>query len=137
MKKNYKKALLFFALLNLAHFSFSQRTDSTKSISHFSGTVSITNNGISLIPTFSLGKPATIVNLSMGKGKLRFEPELRFALEGKPWSFLFWWRYKLVNNNKVAITPGGHPAMNFKTETHSVNGVSRKYIVIRRYLAGE
>src|SRR6266498_727558 len=137
MKKNYKKALPFFALLNLAHFSFSQKTDSTKSISHFSGTVSITNNGISLIPTFSLGKPATIVNLSMGKGKLSFEPELRFALEGKPWSFLFWWRYKLVTTDKWKINIGAHPALNFRTIIDSSGGVKKDVIVSRRYLAGE
>jgi hypothetical protein len=121
----------------LTKFSFSQKTDSTENIFHFKGAVTVTNKGISLVPTFTLGKPAAIFDLSMGKKKLFFEPQMRFALEGKPWSFLFWLRYKLVTNNKVAITLGGHPAMNFKTETHSVNGISRKYIVTRRYLAGE
>src|SRR5712671_4907165 len=104
MQKN--TGLLVFVLLLFAHSSFSQKMDSTKSISHFSGSVSVTNNGISLIPTFSLGKPATIFNLSMSKGKLSFEPELRFALEGKPWSFLFWWRYKLLKSDKFMINVG-------------------------------
>ncbi len=135
MQKN--TGLLVFVFLLFSHFSLSQKPDSTKNMYHIKGAITVTNKGISLVPTFTLGKPAAIFDLSMGKRKLFFEPLLRFALEGKPWSFLFWWRYKLVNNNKVAITPGGHPAMNFKTETHSVNGVSRKYIVIRRYLAGE
>jgi hypothetical protein len=129
-------SLLIFVFLLITHFSFSQ-ADSTKNIFHFKGAVTVTNKGISLVPTFTLGKPAVIFDLSMGKKKLYFEPQLRFALEGKPWSFLFWWRYKLITNNNVAITLGGHPAMNFKTETHAVNGVSRKYIVARRYLAGE
>jgi hypothetical protein len=121
----------------LTKFSFSQKTDSTENIFHFKGAVTVTNKGISLVPTFTLGKPAAIFDLSMGKNKLFFEHQMRFALEGKPWSFLFWWRYKLVANNKVAITLGGHPAMNFKTETHLANGILRKYIVTRRYLAGE
>src|SRR6266498_5789817 len=106
MKKNYKKALPFFALLNLAHFSFSQKTDSTKSISHFSGSVSITNNGISLIPTFSLSKPAAIFNMSVGKSKLSFDPEFAFSLEGKPWYFLFWFRYKLITAEKFRMNVG-------------------------------
>ena len=37
----------------------------------------------------------------------------------------------------MAVTLGAHPAMNFKTETWSENGVSKNAIVTRRYLAGE
>jgi len=128
------KILLVSILSMFAHLSFSQRTDS---IFHFGGAVTVTNKGISLVPTFTLGKPATIFDLSMGKKKLYFEPQLRFALEGKPWSFLFWWRYRLFNRSKMAVTLGAHPAMNFKTETWSENGVSKNAIVTRRYLAGE
>ena len=94
MKDIIKMALLFFVLLYLTPFSFSQKADSTKGIGHFSGAVSVTNNGISFVPTFSLDKPAAIFNLSMGKNRFSFEPDLRFSLAGKPWSFLFWGRYK-------------------------------------------
>ncbi len=133
MQKN--TGLLVFVLLMLTHLSFSKKMDSTKNTAHFSGSVSVTNNGISLIPTFSLGKPATIVNLSIGKGKASFEPELRFALEGKPWSFLFWWRYKLLKSHKFMINIGAHPALNFRTVTSPIDG--NKIIVTRRYLATE
>jgi hypothetical protein len=132
--KNYK-LLLFFLLAYLS--SFAQPADSTKNTSHFSGAVSVTNNGISLVPTFSLGKPATIFNLSLGKGKLSFEPDMRFALEGKPWSFLFWWRYQLVKTKKIAIKLGAHPALNFKSTTVTINGITQNQIIARRYLAGE
>jgi len=84
MKKIYKKKFLFFLLLNLSYFSFSQKTDSTKIIDHFSSAVNFTNNGVSMIPTFTLGKPAAIFNFSIGLRKLSFEPELKFSLEGKP-----------------------------------------------------
>ena len=111
MYKLMKKKLFFlsFFVAFLWHTSFTQQADSTKSISHFSGAVSLTNNGISLIPTFSLGKPATIISLSMGRGRLSFEPELRFSLEANPRSFLFWWRYKLVRSDKFAINVGIPP----------------------------
>ena len=132
-----KKALLFFVVLNLAHTSFSQKTDSTKDVFHFGGAALVTNNGISLIPTLSLGKPAAIFDIYMGKGKLSFEPEFRFALEGKPWSFLFWWRYKLIANDKFRMTLGAHPAMNFRTIIDTTNGVEKEIIVTRRYLATE
>jgi hypothetical protein len=129
--------LLVFVFSMLTQFSFSQKTDSTKSMYHMKGAVTLTNKGISFIPTFSLGKPAAIFDLSMGKRKLFFEPQLRFSLGGKPWSFLFWCRYKLVTDKKFALTLGAHPAMNFKTESFTVNGVPKTGIVARRYLAGE
>ncbi len=133
----YKKAFLFFIALNLTHFSFSQKTDSTKNIYHFGGVITATNNCISLIPTFSLGKPAVMFDMSMGKGKFSFEPQFRFALDTKPWGFIFWWRYKLLQTNKFAINIGAHPSLNFRTETDSVNGVAKEVIVTRRYVAAE
>lgn len=135
MLKN--KALFGFALFIVSITSHSQTTDSIQKISHFSGSISITQNGISLVPTFSLGKPATIIMLSTGKGKLTFEPDLRFALAGKPWSMLFWWRYKVVQHEKFRFSVGAHPAINFRSMRLPVNGDSTNVIVARRFLAAE
>lgn len=129
-----KSTILVLFLLLLAQFSFSQESDSSKRITHFSGAISVTNNGLSLVPTFSLGKPAALAILSIGGKKFSFEPDMRFALEGRPWSFLFWTRYKLLKTEKIAITVGSHPALNFKTFT-SDDGT--KTTVVRRFLAGE
>jgi len=52
--KTLIQLVLFYILLNLNYYSFSQNSDSTKVISHFGGAVTVTNNGISLIPTFLL-----------------------------------------------------------------------------------
>lgn len=134
------KKLNVLPVIVLLHFfvpGFSQTGDSSKTISHFSGSISVTHNGISLVPTFSLGKPATIFLLSVGGKRLSFEPDLRFALEGKPWSFLFWWRYKVVPSGKFRLTVGSHPALNFRTMRLPVNGDSADVIVSRRFLAGE
>jgi hypothetical protein len=141
MQKNIVLLIVFFFMLT--HSSFSQmtdsikKTDSTKGLVHFGGAVTVTNKGISLIPTFALGKPAVMFDLSMGKRKLSFEPQFRFALDGKPWSFIFWLRYKLVNKNKISVTLGAHPALNFRTEAVSINSISKDVIVTRRYLTGE
>lgn len=132
-----KSGFLVLVFLLLVHLSFSQRADTTKKSTHFSGSVSVTNNGISLVPTFSLGKPAAIFIFSVGNRRLSFEPDLRFALEGKPWSFLFWWRYKVVQSGKFKLTAGVHPAINFRTFRLPVNGDSSDVIVVRRFLAGE
>ena len=137
MTKNLiKKTLLLFVLLNLNFLAFSQMTESSKEVSHFNGSVAVTNNGISFIPTFTLGKPAVIFDLSMGK-RLSFDPQFRFALEGKPWSFIFWWRYKLIKPDKFLFTMGAHPALAFSTVTISTDGGSKEIIMAQRYLAGE
>ena len=136
-KALYKKAILSFVVLTLTYSSFSQRIDSTKNIFHFKGAVIVTSKGISLVPTFTLGKPAAIFDFSMGKKKLFFEPQLKFSLGGKPWAFLFWWRYKLVTAKGFALTFGIHPALNFRTDSFLVNGIKKGYLVTRRYLAGE
>lgn len=135
MQKN--TVLLVAVLLLLAHFSFSQKTDSTKTISYFSGAVSITNNGISIVPGFSLDKPAVQFNLAMGKKRFSFEPDIRFSLAGKPWSMLFWGRYKVVTSNKFNMNVGTHLGLNFKTSPQLINGDASTTTVTRRYLAGE
>jgi hypothetical protein len=131
------KLLGLFLLCLQVNILVAQEADSTKKPAHLSGAVTVTNNGISLIPTFSLSKPAAIFNLSMGKKKLSFEPELRFSLQGKPWSFIFWWRYQLIHNNKWIVNIGTHPALNFMIERLAVNGAYIEKIIARRYLAGE
>jgi hypothetical protein len=131
-----KKLLLIFLPI-ISYHSFAQKTDSTKSISHFTGAAGVTNNGISLIPTFSLNKPAAIFDLSVGKNKFSFDPEFTFSLEGKPWYFLFWFRYKLVNSDKFSMSSGTHLGLNFKTSVLPLNGDSNEVIITERYLAAE
>lgn len=126
-------------LMSLTHTAFpqAQEADSTAMISHFSGSIFLTQNGISLVPTFSLDKPAVMFLLSMGKKRLTFEPDIRFSLEGKPWSMLLWWRYKLVQNNRFSLRVGAHPGFNFRTIPVVSNGKSKDVIETRRFLAGE
>jgi hypothetical protein len=132
------KTVLFFILLNCPFFSFSQKADSTKSVSQFSAGVSVTNNGVSLLPNFTLGKPALIFNMTAGKNRLSFEPEMRFAVEGaKPWSFIFWWRYKVVKDHKFTLNVGAHPSFVFKEKTLLIDGASHEVLTAQRYLATE
>ncbi len=128
---------LVFVFSISTHVAFSQKVDSTKSINHFGGAVTVTNNGISLLPSFSLGKPAVMFDMSVGNKKLSFEPQFRFALEGKPWSFIFWWRYKLLKTDKFTINVGAHPALVFQTVLVTTNGVTNETLEAQRYLAAE
>lgn len=115
----------------------SSNIDSTKNDFYIKGAVTITNKGISYIPNLSLGKPAIIFDLSMANRKLSFEPQLRFALTGEPWSFLFPIRYKIKSAGKIQLSAGVNPLLNFKHITYTVNGVSVTELVNRRYLGGE
>jgi hypothetical protein len=138
MKKNLRKnAFLLFVLFNLSLLAFSQKSDSTKVDNYFGGAVTVTNNGISLIPTFSIDKPALLFDLTAGRGKLSFEPQFRFSLDGKPWTFFFWWRYKLVNTSKFFIRVGVHESLSYSTLSVLKNGESKETIITQRYLAGE
>ncbi len=103
----------------------------------FTGTASVTHNGISLVPSFSLGDPALLFDLKFTKGKLSFEPDMRFALEGKPWSFLFWLRYKAIENKRFSLRLGVHPALNFRTVNVVREGQPEELLESRRYIAAE
>lgn len=134
--KSIKKSLLFLVFVLIPVFSFSQETDSTKKIKEFSGVITVNNNGISLVPTFSLNKPATTFGLAMG-GRLTFEPQFWFGLDGKPWAFLLWGRYKLLNTNKFKLNIGAHPGFLFSTMSVLANGNTNEIIRTQRFLATE
>jgi hypothetical protein len=123
-------------LFCIAGNTFSQVDEDAARINHFMAMASITNNGISMIPTFSLGKPAAIFEMSLGR-RLSFDPQFRFSLEGKPWSFVFWWRYEVVNSPKFRMKIGAHPAFAFKDMTIDTDQGSNNVIRVQRFLAGE
>lgn len=101
------------------------------------GAVTVTNKGISTVPSFTLGKPAAVFDVSIANRGLSFEPQFRFGLDGKPWSFLFWGRYQLLDAGRLRLSVGAHPALSFRTIPVVMNGVSRDVITVRRYLATE
>jgi len=129
---------IFFILAIIIPISaFSQEEPKTKLIDEFSGSIGVTNNGISFVPAFNLGAPAAIVNLKIAKKRFSFEPVFRFALEGKPWSFLFWFRHQTIKMNRFTLRLGTQLAINFRTILANTNGVDRKLMESRRYLVGE
>ena len=83
-----------------------------------------------------MSKPAAVFNMSVGS-KLNFEPEFAFSLEGKPWYFLFWFRYKLVTTDKFKINAGTHLGLNFKDALLPLNRDSAAVKTVDRYLVAE
>lgn len=137
MHSFFYKIIFVFISLVIVHPVFSQDADSSKPVYHFGGGITATNNGVSLLPTFSLGKPAALFDMSVGGKKLSFDPQFRFAMEGKPWSFIFWWRYKFLDNEKFRVNVGAHPAFLFKTVPVTTNGVTNETLQAQRYVATE
>lgn len=125
---------LLLSTLFLINSTYAQR-DSTF---YFRADLSTTNNGFSIIPAFTLGAPAAFLDMRMGNKRMSFEPLFRFSLEGRPWSFVFIYRYKAIIKPKFQLTVGGHlPGLNFVTNTVMINGIEEKLSVARRFLAAE
>ncbi|WP_158587700.1 hypothetical protein [Algoriphagus lacus] len=133
--------LFFLVLIFVSLSSFpevlAQETQREPLIRHFNGTITATNNGISLIPSFTLGKPAVFFDLSVGGERLSFDPMFRFGMDGKPWAFVFWWRYKVVKDRRFTLNAGAHPAFIFSEMPVMVDGKEEKMLVTKRFLAGE
>jgi hypothetical protein len=74
--------------------------------------------------------------MSVGR-KISFEPEFRFALEGKPWMYILWWRYESLKTDKFIIGMRANASPNFKTIPFITDGTTSKKIVAERSLTGD
>ena len=122
--------------LLISFFSiYSQNDTGQKEAVHLSGAIGITNNGISLVPNFSLEQPAAIFNLNLYKGKFSFEPELTFSLqELRPWYQIYWLRYRVIDKGRFRLRAGAHPGFNF---INVMDMAGDESIQVERYLTGE
>jgi len=132
-----KKVVLPFCILLFAYVASAQYIDTVQTPRFFRGQITATNNGISLIPNFSLNRPAVMFDLSLGKGRLSFDPMIRFGLDGKPWTFVFWWRYKLIQQKKFTMGVGAHPSIVFREVSVVDNGITKNFMSAQRYFAWE
>lgn len=116
---------------------YSQQADSTKSTISFSGSVGITNNGFSIIPTFSLNSPAFIILPSWRKKRFSFDPDIRLVPNGSKGGMVFWLRYRLIERKKFSLRIGAHPAFSFVRKTIDDNGKPLEITELLRFAAGE
>jgi hypothetical protein len=136
---NYKLSFSLFIFLILLNGSFllGQETDSTKIKVNFSGNIGFTTNGFSIIPTFSLNSPATIMNFSFRKNRLSFEPDIRLVPKLNKGGFIFWLRYRLVDNKKFTLRVGAHPAFSLIRRTILANNADQEITEMLRFAAWE
>ena len=135
--KVLKSVCLILISFGLTYTSLAQETGTSRPSHHFSGTITATNNGISLIPSFTLGRPAVFFDLSIGGERLSFDPMLRFGMDGKPWAFVFWGRYKVIKDKRFTLNVGLHPAFLFGDLKIMVDGKEESVMRANRFLAGE
>jgi hypothetical protein len=120
MNKFHFSLGLLVLLFNFQVFAQS-KPDSTQSISSFSGSVGITNNGFSIVPTFSLNAPATIINLAFTRKRLSFEPDIRLVFNARKGGMLYWLRYKAIDKQNFSVRVGVHPAFSLVKRTITDN----------------
>lgn len=137
ISKSFLRFIFLFLLINSALPGYSQEITNEEKEYHLTGLITATNNGISVIPSFSLGKPAFMFEFSMGGDKITFDPQLRFSMKGKPWSFVFWWRYHMIQHDKFRFRIGAHPAFMFADLSYEDEGQPVESIGVRRFIAGE
>jgi hypothetical protein len=128
---------IFFLLLHFSFISHSQSTDSTKPITHFTGSVGITNNGLSVVPTFSFDKPTAIFLLSTGQKRLSFEPDLRFSLDLKRAGLGLWLRYKILTTGRFRLNSGVQSSVNYTITTIPARQGSKSLMQVQQFLAAE
>jgi hypothetical protein len=129
--------LLIFASFFVFTSLIAQEQAPAKPTGQFGGVITATNNGVSIIPSFTLGRPALLFDLSLSGERFSFDPMLRFGMDGKPWSFVFWGRYKAIKDKPFTLTVGAHPAFIFAERIVKVNGQEKSMFVSQRFLAME
>jgi len=134
---NYLIGIALLLFINLSPYISAQKSDTVVAkISSFGGAVTIQSKGISTIPNLTLGKPAAVFDLRVGR-KLTFEPQFRFSLDGKPWAMVFWWRYYGSIGDKFRVTFHTNYSLSYKSITYySTGGIPQEIIRTTRYLVG-
>jgi hypothetical protein len=137
MSKNIVLHLLLVVALIPVNIVVGQNADSTRSKKLQAGaTFSLNSNGISSVPAFSLGKPAAMASVYVGKGWFSYDPTLAYSLDGRPWFIDNWFHVKLLNKPKFELRTG----MNVSTycSKYKVEEVSGGELYgVERYFAFE
>lgn len=137
MVKSPTAFILIIYLLGSTVVFSQQQKDTTEKTAAFSGSLGITNNGFSIIPTFSLNSPATLIMLSWRKKKFSIDPDIRLALNAKKGSMVFWFRYHAIEKMKFKLRAGVHPAFNLQLREIAAIGTTSEITQMRRFLAWE
>ncbi|AFK04161.1 hypothetical protein Emtol_3028 [Emticicia oligotrophica DSM 17448] len=135
------KSFLFIYLACFITFNaFSEeKTDSVqtqKNPIQISGNIQLTNNGISPVPAFALGKPALMTSFSIRKGNFSFSPAFNYGIDGKPWVSNSWLRVQFPSN-KFTFRTGLNWSLFFKRTSITENAQTFEVQRANKYLEFE
>jgi hypothetical protein len=125
-----------FCLVLFFHSSVvnaSENSDSTRSKLKAGATFTLNSNGISSVPAFSLGKPALIAAVSVGKGWFSYEPTLGYSLDGHPWFIDNWLKVKIINRPGFELRTG----MNVSSYCGKYTVPEGEFLRVERYFTYE
>jgi hypothetical protein len=122
-------SLLFF-INSYCSFANTDSLTMAKKPWTFHGFMMLTNNGISPVPAFSLGKAASMNTFFINKGRFSYSPEFNFALNAKPWVVNQWLRYR-INHKSISYQTGINLSLFF------INNKNTEIQELSRYLAYE
>jgi hypothetical protein len=117
---------------------YAQQIDTSKPVTYFSANFSLTTNGFSIIPTFSLNSPAVLAQLSWRRRRFSIDPDIRMTPNLKKGSMVLWFRYYPVQEKRFSLRVGAHPALNFQLrKITDSSGYTSEITQMRRFLAWE
>lgn len=114
--------------------SAQEKSDTTRAVFQFSGTLSLTTNGISPIPAFSLGNPAILGFLSLRKKRFSYDPQMAFSSKGIPWFFNNCFRYRIIEKTKFQFQTGLIWGIGYLYPEVILNGVNQNIAKAERFL---
>lgn len=130
-------SLLILIVTFYAEYTSAQQSDSAAKQMVYSGSIGLTTNGFSIIPSFSLNSPAVIAFLSWRRNKFSIDPDIRLTPDLRKGGILIWLRYYAVEKKKFSLRVGAHPAVNIQERILTENGSSSNISQFRRFLAWE
>jgi hypothetical protein len=134
------KLLVMLILLVVSTCLFAQTPNgdsANKTVTTFSGSVGFSSNGFSIVPTFSLNSPASMILLSVRRNKFSFDPDIRLVPDATKGSMIFWFRYHAITKGKYSLRVGIHPAVNIQTREIQISGQTTTISQLRRFIAWE
>lgn len=92
--------------LMLCTQSIAAQKDSIRYKPELSGVITLTSNGISQIPAYSLDKPAVSAFFYFKLKRFSYEPDINYGIDGRPWGMGNSFMYLVLDKKKLKFKSG-------------------------------
>lgn len=77
------------------------------------------------------------MNFYWRKKRFSFDPDIRLVSDASKGGFIFWFRYRLIEQKKFSLRVGVHPAFSLVRKTITENGTDSEITEMLRFAAAE